>query len=99
MGKKNIRKQQTKKQQYESMSEREDITRPEVEKLYKNIIRIMSWIVGFCFIMIIILPEFNSILLDKITKILFYIGIINLLVFTVIEFVSNSFKKTLSKLV
>ncbi|MGD9486822.1 MAG: hypothetical protein AB7W47_02260 [Calditrichaceae bacterium] len=99
MGKKNHKKQQIRKQQSEPEVEKEETTRPEVENLYKKIIRAMSWIVGFCFIMIIILPEFNSALLDKITKILFYIGIINLLVFTVIEFVSNSFKKTLSKLV
>lgn len=69
----------------------------ETESLYKKILRIMSWIVGVCFVLIIILPLFENVTLDRITKVLYYIGVINLLAFTIFEFVADSFKRFLQK--
>jgi hypothetical protein len=70
---------------------------PETEVLYKKLLKSMSWIVGVCFILIIILPLFENVLLDKVTTGLFYLGIITLLSFTVLEFTGNSLKKFLQK--
>jgi len=67
----------------------------KTEKVFKSILRSMSWIVGVCFVLIIILPQFNDNTLDQITQILYYIGIINLLLFTVIELVADNFKSLL----
>jgi len=69
----------------------------ETELLFKKVLKTMSWIVGICFILIIILPMFENKDLDNITKILYYIGIINLLAFTILEFAGNSFKQFLQK--
>ena len=70
----------------------------ETEALYKRILKIMTWIVGVSFLFIIILPLFNDVTLDKITRILFFIGIINLLVFTLLEFIGDSIKRRLQKI-
>lgn len=70
---------------------------PETEQLYKKLLKIMSWIVGVCFILIIILPLFESNTLDKITTWLFYVGVLTLLSFTFLEFTSDSLKKLLQK--
>jgi uncharacterized membrane protein len=70
----------------------------ESEKKFKNILRIMSWIVGICFLLIIILPNFEFFLLDEIVKIIFYIGVLNLLLFAFMEFFGNGIKKILMKL-
>ena len=35
-----------------------------VEEKFKRLLRIMSWTVGICFLVIIILPNFKFILLD-----------------------------------
>jgi hypothetical protein len=72
---------------------------PNVENAFKLLLKIMSWIVGIAFIFVIILPEFNSPSLDKLTQFLFYIGIINLLVFIVIEFIKNPVKQTLRRII
>ncbi len=69
------------------------------ERLFKRILKTMSWIVGVAFVLIIILPQFNSKALDSLTQVLYYIGIINLLLFTLIEMVADSVKKMLQKLV
>ncbi|MCB0283115.1 MAG: hypothetical protein H6627_01290 [Calditrichae bacterium] len=69
------------------------------EALYKKILRVMSWIVGICFVLIIILPLFENVTLDRITKVLYYIGVINLLAFTIFEFIADSFKRFLEKLI
>lgn len=71
----------------------------ESERLFKIILKIMSWIVGTSFILIIILPQFNDPTLDRITQVLYYIGIINLLLFTLIEFITDSVKSFLTKLI
>ncbi len=87
------------------MKKREIITEPEeitfskeTEALYKRILRIMTWIVAVCFLLIIILPLFDNVTLDRFTRILFFIGIINLLVFTLLEFIGNSIKRILQNL-
>lgn len=77
-------------------TEQPEITE-DTEKLYKRILRVMSWIVGVCFFLIIILPLFENVTLDRITKVLYYIGILNLLAFTVFEFTAGSFKRFLQK--
>jgi len=68
-----------------------------VEKKFKLLLKIMSWVVGISFVMIIILPELNNKTLDSITRVLYYIGIITLLSFLVIEFVSDSVKSIISR--
>ena len=71
----------------------------EVDKIYKTITRVMSWTVGISAVMIIILPEFNSLLLDRITQILYYIFIITLLVFILFEFIGKYVKKLIRTLI
>jgi hypothetical protein len=70
----------------------------DAEKKFKNILRIMSWIVGLCFLLIIILPNFEFFLLDEIVKIIFYLGVFNLFLFAFMEFFGNRIKKLLMKL-
>jgi len=67
------------------------------EHIFKIILRSLSWIVGICFLLIIIFPMFDNAILDIITKILFYIGIINLFIFTILEFVSELIKQKIEK--
>ena len=69
----------------------------QTEMLYKRILRVMSWVVGISFILMIILPLFENVTLDRITKIVYYIGVINLLSFTIFEFAADSFKRFLQK--
>jgi len=71
----------------------------EVDKIYKTITRIMSWTVGISAVLIIILPEFNSLILDRITQILYYIFITTLLVFILFEFIGNYVKKLIRSLI
>ena len=70
-----------------------------VEKVYKRILRTMSWVVGVCFVAIIILPQFNSSTLDSFTQVLYYIGIVTLLVFIVIEFIGDSIKRMINSII
>jgi putative ribosome biogenesis GTPase RsgA len=72
-------------------------TNDKTEKVFKRILKSMSWTVGICFVLIIILPEFNNRTLDRITQVLYYIGIINLLLFTLIELIADSVKRILSR--
>jgi len=72
---------------------------PKVENVFKLILRIMSWIVGIVFVLIILLPELNSPFWDNVTRILFYIGLIDFIVFIIIEFVADSVKKFLSGII
>ncbi len=71
----------------------------EVERIYKYITRVMSWTVGISAILIILLPEFNSLLLDRITQILYYIFITTLLVFILFEFIGSYVKKLIRSLI
>ena len=68
-----------------------------VENKFKQILRIMSWIVGICFTLIIILPNFNFLLVDAIVKFVFFLGVFNLLLFAVMEMFGNSIKQLMSK--
>ena len=79
--------------------ERDEVTISEkTEQKYKNILRSMSWIVGICFTLIIILPLFNNQTLDSLTRIFFFIGILNLFIFTLLEFIGDAIKRQLEKM-
>lgn len=80
-------------------AQKEPEFRPEVEKTFKQIKRVMSWIVGIAFASVLILPQFNDPILDKFTKVLFLAGFIDLLIFIVIEFIGNEVKTILDKLI
>ena len=68
-------------------------------KTYKMILKIMSWTVGVCFILIIILPLFENESLDVLSKYLFRFGILNLIAFTVIEFIGDTVKQKIEKFI
>lgn len=68
-----------------------------VEEKFKSILHSMSWIVGVCFILIIILPNFDFFLVDIIVKIIFYMGVLTLILFAILEMFGNNVKKFLSK--
>jgi len=74
-----------------------DIINPNIEYKFKLLLKIMSWIVGVSFVLIIILPLFDSSFVDRLVKILYFIGLINLLLFAVLEFFGQNIKKLLSK--
>ncbi len=84
---------------HKQQTEQESDFSPKVERIYRLILRIMSWAVGIAFVAILILPEFNKSFLDQIAKFLFRIGFFTLVVFIVIEFVGDSVKKLLSKVI
>ena len=66
-----------------------------VEGRFKTLLRVMSWVVGICFALIIILPNFNFLYVDEIVKIVFFFGVFNLLMFGVMEMFGNSIKRYL----
>ena len=68
-----------------------------IEDRFKQILRIMSWVVGVCFALIIILPNFDFFLVDAIVKFLFFLGVFNLILFAVLEMFGNSIKQYMSK--
>ena len=70
----------------------------EVEKKFKLMLRVLSWVVGTAFVLIVLLPEFNSPLLDKITRVIYLIGISCLLLFVIIEFFADSAKNLLRRI-
>ena len=89
-----------KKAYLEKNQKQEEVQYPEkVEKIFKLILRILSWTVGTAFVLIVILPEFNSPTLDKITRVIYLIGISCLLIFVIIEFFAASVKNLLSRIV
>lgn|GEM_PF-1925034 len=71
---------------------------PQVNKIYKIVLRTMSWIVGLAILMVIVFFYFNSPLIDRISQVVFYIGIVTLILFIIIELVSIKFKIFLSKI-
>lgn len=104
MSKKNIRRQKQKKEltRHESVAQREfseESFSPEVEKRYKLILRIMSWIVGSSIVSVIFLFYFNSPAIDKLSQVIFYIGILTLVLFIVIEIVGSQLKRFISKMI
>lgn len=70
---------------------------PRVEKIYKIVLRSMSWIVGVAFVAVLILPLFNSTVLDSVTTVLFRIGFSILIIFLFIELVSDRIKSIIAK--
>lgn len=69
----------------------------EVEDKFKSILKVMGWIVGVCFTLIIVLPNFDFLLVDSIVKFVYYLGIINLILFAIMEIFNTQIKKLLSK--
>ena len=67
------------------------------ELRFKQLLRIMSWTVGICFLVIITLPNFDFSLLDILIKAVFYIGFLNLLLFAILEFFAVTIKKQMTK--
>ncbi len=87
-------------QKHKKQSEPKEVIFPEkVEKIFKYILRTLSWIVGIAFVLVIILPEFNSPFLDRITRVLYLTGISCLLVFLVIEFFAENIKSMINRLI
>lgn len=78
---------------------KESVFSPRVERVYKLALRSMSWIVGTAIIMVIGLFYFDSPTIDKISQIIFYIGIITLILFIIVELASFKFKLVISKLI
>ena len=70
---------------------------PEIEQKFKLLLKIMSWVVGISFVLIIILPLIEGETIDSLVKILYYIGLINLFLFAVLEFFAQNIKILLSK--
>jgi len=93
MGKKSKNKRNNIKPEVES--KQSEIT-PLVEAKFKIILKIMSWTVGICFLIIITLPNFDFSYLDIIIKFVFYLGVFNLLLFILFEFFGEALKKYLS---
>jgi hypothetical protein len=75
-----------------------DPVSPVVEEKFKAMLKIMSWIVGLSFITIIILPNFEFAYLDLLVKIIFFLGVLNLLLFAIIEMFGTAIKKIITKL-
>jgi len=82
MGKKSKRRSKViVEQKTEQQSEFPDV----VEDRFKLILRVMSWVVGICFGLIIILPNFDFFMVDFIVKAIFFLGVFNLIMFGVLE--------------
>ena len=92
-------KEQKKNGKRESVASNEIEFSPEVEHIYKIVLRIMSWVVGSTIFLVIILFYFNSPVIDIFSQIIFYIGIITLLLFLVIELIGNNVKTMLSRII
>jgi len=74
-----------------------NVINPEIENKFKLLLKIMSWVVGVCFVLIILLPLINSNFIDILVKVLYFIGLINLLLFAILEFFGHNIKVLLSK--
>ena len=70
---------------------------PVIDHKFKILLKIMSWVVGISFISIIILPLFEFYLVDIIVKFLYFIGLINLILFAILELFAQTIKILLSK--
>lgn len=77
------------------------ISLPEItgktEETFKRILKVMTWVVGICFLLIIGFHLFNNQVLDSISKILYYIVITILIGFTVLEFKADKIKIKIQK--
>jgi len=94
MGKKSKKRQE---QNLEKKDTQTDGISETVEERFKKLLKVMSWTVGICFIIIITLPNFDFFLLDITIKIVYYIGIFNLLFFLFLELFGTNVKRFLSK--
>ena len=92
-------KAQNKNDKKESDGSNESEFSPQVEHVYKIGLRVMSWIVGSAIFLVIILFYFNSPVVDMFSQIIFYIGIITLILFLGIELVGNNVKSMLSRII
>lgn len=72
---------------------------PKVEYIYKIALRVMSWVVGSAIFFVIILFYFNSPVIDAISQVIFYIGIITLIIFLIIEIIGDNVKNILSRMI
>ncbi|WP_456443849.1 hypothetical protein [Caldithrix abyssi] len=89
-----------KAKKHDKKVEAEEAQFPEkVEKIFKYILKGLSWTVGIAFVMVIILPEFNTPFLDKVTRVFYLTGITCLLVFLIIEFFAANIKGLISRLI
>ena len=70
---------------------------PEIEKKYKLTLKIMSWVVGVCFVLIILLPLIEYHWIDVLVKTLYFIALFNLIMFAFLEFFGQNIKLFLSK--
>jgi len=71
----------------------------KAENIFKIVLKTMSWIVGLSFVAIIILASINIPALDTLVKIIFYVGISNLILFALLEMFGSAIKEFLNKLV
>ena len=94
MGKKsNKRSRNVVKDQRDEQSEFSE----SVEEKFKLILQVMSWVVGMCFVLIVILPNFDFGLVDVLVKFIFFLGIFNLFLFGFLELFGVSVKRYMSK--
>jgi len=92
MGKKSKKKSRVNMENtIEQQSEVSDVA----DERFKLILRIMSWVVGVCFALIIILPNFDFMLVDVLVKFIFFLGVFNLILFGVLEMFGTSVKRYL----
>jgi hypothetical protein len=97
-GRKMVKKAKRKNNVVQDPTKEETPVFPEkVETKFKQILRIMSWIVGICFTLIIILPNFKFFMVDFIVKFVFYLGVLNLFLFAILEMFGTSVKRQISK--
>ena len=68
-----------------------------VEDKFKLILRIMSWVVGICFVLIIILPNFDIGLVDVLVKFIFFLGVFIVFVFVMLEIFGPGVKRYMGK--
>jgi hypothetical protein len=76
----------------ESQEQDREQTPPEIETQYKKVVTIMSWVLGTSFFLVIFLPNFIPPSLDILVKILFFLGLITLLGFAVLEMFGKKIK-------
>ncbi|MBD3223958.1 MAG: hypothetical protein GF313_04475 [Caldithrix sp.] len=102
MTKKNAQKNiKDKKKQTQDKETNNELSTVEIKtnRAYKKMLKTMSWTVGIAFVLVILLPEFNKDILDSITRYIFLVGIVTLLVFIIIEFIGDSIKKLIRILI
>ncbi len=73
-------------------TEEKKVYSEKTERIFKIMLRTMSWTVGIAFASILVLPYLNNPVVDIINRYIFNTGLLVLIVFTVIEFVADSVK-------